>query len=173
MPPAGGEHVEHGILKTASWRQPYGPLRVSLWLEFSNVKVLGNQTNGAYSLLEIVVPPGGGPPLHVHHNEEEAFYVIEGELKVQVWDREAKASAGSFVLLPKNIPHAFRIEDSRPAKVLALLSPPGFEGYFIDYGRPAEANALPPPTDVPPDLEKMVEVAARYGSHVVGPPLSP
>ena len=80
-----------------------------LWVvdELMTLKASAEHTGGAYSLTDSVVPSGGGPPPHVHHQEHEAFWVLEGELEVQVGESTFRANAGSFVHLPKGIPHAF------------------------------------------------------------------
>ena len=133
------------------------------------VKALGSDTVGAYSLLEITAPAGGGPPLHIHTKEDEAVYIIEGEITYQIGDRSIKANAGAFVLMRKGIPHTFRVETA--AKALVILSPPGFENYFIEGGRSAEAKTLPPPPHEPTDFERLRAIAAKYGNNVLGPPL--
>ncbi len=73
--------------------------------ELMTFKASGEDTGGAYSLTDSVVPPGGGPPLHIHHREDEAFWVLEGELEVTVGETTFRAGAGSFVHLPKATPH--------------------------------------------------------------------
>lgn len=133
------------------------------------VKATAQATNGAYSLLEFTSPASSGPPLHVHTNEDEAIYVIEGEITYKIGDQTLKAGAGAFVLLPKGIPHTFRVET--PAKALTILSPPGFESYFMEAREPAKEKTLPPPPAGPPDFEKLGAIAAKLGNNVVGPPL--
>lgn len=68
-------------------------------------KAVGEETGGAYALVEIATPPQLGPPLHVHRREDEGFYVLAGEYAIQVGDRRITATSGSFAFLPRNIPH--------------------------------------------------------------------
>jgi mannose-6-phosphate isomerase-like protein (cupin superfamily) len=74
-----------------------------LWVtdELMTLKASGEDTGGAYSLADSVVPPQGGPPPHIHHREDEAFWVFEGELEVSVGESRFRAGAGSFVHLPR------------------------------------------------------------------------
>jgi hypothetical protein len=115
-----------------------------------------------FSLLEDLAAPGGGPPLHVHTREDEAFYLLDGELAVTCGDRTFSALPGSFVFLPRGMPHTFRVRGGQPARFLALFAPGGIEGLFIEGGRPATAPTPPPPTD-PPDEDELRSLAARYG----------
>ena len=135
------------------------------------VKATAASTGGAYGLLESLIAPGFSPPLHVHHREDEAFYVLEGELTMQCGDRRFRARAGAFVFLPRVVPHTVVVEGDRPARMLTLLSPGGGEGVFIDGGRPAEHDGLPPPAS--PDIELLRRVSAAYGADIVGPPIAP
>ena len=135
------------------------------------VKATAASTGGAFGLLESVIAPGFSPPLHVHHREDEAFYVLEGELTMRCGERTFRALPGSFVFLPRDVPHTFLVEGDRPARMLTLLTPGGGEGVFIDGGRPAESEGLPPVT--PPDIPALKRVSAIYGADIVGPPLSP
>ena len=89
----------------------------------------GDDTGGRLTVYEILLPPDSGPPLHVHEHEDEAFYVLEGGLKVRMGDEEHEALAGSFVFQPRGIPHTFR-SSGNGARVLLLVVPSGFEGYF-------------------------------------------
>ena len=135
------------------------------------VKATAEMTGGAFGLVESWVAPGSSPPLHVHHREDEAFWVLEGELTFRCGDRTFSAGPGSFTFLPRDVPHTFVVEGEAPAHVLTLLTPGGCERFFVDGGRPAEHEGLPPA--VPPDTEKLRPVAAEYDSEFVGPPLQP
>ncbi|HZD69223.1 MAG TPA: quercetin 2,3-dioxygenase [Actinomycetes bacterium] len=126
------------------------------------MKATSEQTGGAFALVEDLAAPGGEPPVHVHTREDEAFFLLEGELDVTCGERTLAASAGSFVLLPRGIPHTFRVQGGRPARFLALFTPGGFERFFVEGGQPAQAPT-PPPAHQPPDLSKLLELAARYG----------
>ena len=100
-----------------------------LWVTDERItfKAAGADTGGAYALTESLVPPHGGPPPHVHHREDEAFWVLEGELAVVVGERHFTAGAGSFVHLPKGILHAYQNVGPGPARFLTLMVPAGLE----------------------------------------------
>jgi quercetin dioxygenase-like cupin family protein len=125
----------------------------------------GEDTGGRLTVYEILFPPDSGPPLHVHEREDEAFYVIEGSLSVRMGDEEFEAPAGSFAFQPRGIPHTFR-SSSEGARVLLLVVPSGFEGFFHALSRPAEAMALPPPAG-PPSSEQMAQMEAALAEHGV------
>jgi quercetin dioxygenase-like cupin family protein len=76
-------------------------------------KVRGEQTNGSLTALENVIPPGQGPPLHTHANEDESWYVIEGELRFRLDVAVHRAPGGSFVFVPRGTPHCFRMSPMR------------------------------------------------------------
>jgi mannose-6-phosphate isomerase-like protein (cupin superfamily) len=135
------------------------------------IKATAESTGGGFGLLEALIAPGFSPPLHVHHREDESFYVLEGELTMKCGDRTFRATAGSFVFLPHDVPHTFVVESDQPARMLTLLTPGGGEGLFIEGGRPAEAEGLPPAT--PPDIEALKRVSSRYDTEIVGPPMAP
>jgi mannose-6-phosphate isomerase-like protein (cupin superfamily) len=135
------------------------------------VKATAEMTGGAFGLVESWVAPGSSPPLHVHHREDEAFWVLDGELTFRCGDRTFSAGPGSFTFLPRDVPHTFVVEGDTPARLLTLLTPGGCERFFVDGGRPAEHEGLPPAA--PPDIEKLRRVAAEYDSEFVGPPLQP
>jgi mannose-6-phosphate isomerase-like protein (cupin superfamily) len=135
------------------------------------VKATAANTGGAFGLLDTQLAPGFSPPLHVHHREDESFYILEGEVTMRCGDRIFRATAGAFVFLPRNVPHSFVVEGDRPARMLTLLSPGGGEGFFIDGGRPAEADGLPPAA--PPDIEALKRVSRLYDSEIIGPPMAP
>jgi len=135
------------------------------------IKATSASTGGAFGLVESLIAPGFSPPLHVHHREDESFWVLEGELTMRCGDRSFRAGPGSFVFLPRDVPHTFVVEGDVPARMLTLLTPGGGEGVFIEGGRPAEEEGLPPAG--PPDIEKLKRVSERFGAEIVGPPMAP
>ena len=137
----------------------------------ATIKATGEQTDGRYSLVEILVPEGDGV-LHVHHFEDEGFYILEGEMTFYVGDETIKARPGSFLFGPKDVPHAFRV-DSGPAKLLFIFSPAGLEGFIRESSEPARTLTIPPQPEAPPDpaeMEQLAAIAARYGGEILGPP---
>lgn len=129
----------------------------------------GDQTGGAYSLVESIVPPGGGPPPHYHTREEESFYVLEGEITFTVEDRTVVGGPGTFVQIPRGIPHAFKNAGSVQARMLVLCAPAGFEQFIAEFGTELpsrDAAALPPS---PAEIEKLLSVAPKYGIVMLPP----
>jgi mannose-6-phosphate isomerase-like protein (cupin superfamily) len=108
-------------------------------------KASGEDTGGAYSLTDSVVPPGGGPPPHIHHREDEAFRVLEGELEVLVGDNKFKAGVGSFVHLPKGVLHSYQNVGTGPARLLTLMVPTGLERFVEEVGNPGTELSSPRP----------------------------
>jgi len=122
--------------------------------------------------VEILAPSGYGSVLHVHHREDEGFWILEGELTFYVGDRTLKARPGSFLFGPKGIPHSFTV-DSGPARLLFILSPAGFEDLVRDMGEPARSPTVPPQPEAPPgeaEMQQMAAIAARHGAEILGPP---
>ncbi|SNS52056.1 Cupin domain-containing protein [Geodermatophilus saharensis] len=126
------------------------------------------QTRGAWALLEWSAPRGFGPPRHVHTAEDEAFYVLEGELVAECGERRMTAGPGDFVFLPCGVPHVF-VVSAGPLRALQLTSPAGFEDFVAEIGRPPTGPGLPEPSA--PDVPRLVEVGSRHGAGIVGPPL--
>jgi quercetin dioxygenase-like cupin family protein len=124
-------------------------------------------TGGRLAVLEQRLSPAGEPPRHVHANEDEAFYVLEGRLAASIGDDTAvSAGPGELVFLPRGVPHSLH---ARTAEVrgLVLLTPAGFEQFFAAIGQPAPASELPEPTA--PDVAAVAAAAARYGVTVLPP----
>jgi quercetin dioxygenase-like cupin family protein len=136
----------------------------------ATIKATGRETGGRYTLVEVLEPEGEEAPLHVHHNEDEGFWVLEGELTFEVGEEKIKASPWSFVFGPRDIPHRYRV-DSGPARLLFVLSPAGFEEFIYATSEPAEELILPPPPEGPPDpaeMEQLGTLARRYGCELLG-----
>lgn len=143
----------------------------SFWYNGSLLTFLATSedTQGQFALLEIVGRKGNVPPPHIHHREDEIFYLLEGEITVSVGERIIKATPGTMVFLPRNVPHSFTI-DSEEGRMLVLLTPAGFEGWFKDFSVPAPSMTLPPVAEVSySEVQRMLEVAPRYGLEFVLP----
>jgi hypothetical protein len=104
----------------------------------------------------------------VHEAEEEAFYLLEGQLQVTCGDQTWTVGAGGFVLLPRGIPHAFSVTGSAGTKLLQISSPADFEQFAAEAGEPATRLTLPPPAE--PNIPKLLEAMTKYGKRMVGAP---
>jgi mannose-6-phosphate isomerase-like protein (cupin superfamily) len=124
-------------------------------------------TAGAFDMIEELVPPGASPPRHIHHREDESFYVLAGRVAFFRGDDILAAEPGSYVWLPRGIPHTFRVEGVEPARLLEINTPAGLWRFFQEMGTPARERALPPAQ--PLDIEKLRRVAPRYGIDILGP----
>lgn len=123
----------------------------------------GAQSGGAYFILEAFVPPGGGPPPHYHEREEECFYLLEGTVTLTIGGRAVQAGPGDFVHIPRNTVHSFRNDGAIVARMLAIFSPAGMEGWFTAAYVPAPDRTTPPPPPSPEMLARMVAAAPDYG----------
>jgi quercetin dioxygenase-like cupin family protein len=118
-------------------------------------KLVGADTGGVYSLLEMTVPEAG-LPRHIHRAEEEVFYIMEGTVRVQRGEETIDAGAGSLVQVPRGTPHTFWNAGDTPARLLAIFSPAGFEGFF------AEAAQLKQEPGTPAFFHAMDGVRSRH-----------
>ena len=125
-------------------------------------------TGGLLSLIETHSPIGHGPPLHVHHDEDEAFYVIEGALEIVCGEERYEAAEGAFAFLPRGIAHTFRVVSDVPVRMLTIAVPGGLENFFRDAGMPAEHDQLAPRSD---RHREGPRISPRYGAEIVGPPI--
>jgi quercetin dioxygenase-like cupin family protein len=126
----------------------------------------------AYLLVEVEGPRGLATPLHFHEGEDEGFYVRSGKVRLVVGDLTVEGSAGSFVLAPRGVHHAF-IFASDDANLLLLLSPGSdHEHLFRAIGERAERREIPPAASGPPDFARLASTAAKHRTTIVGPPPS-
>src|SRR5437867_6148862 len=135
----------------------------------ATIKASKETTAGRVAVIEHLAPQGAGSPLHVHHREDEWFYVTEGALTFWVGGEVIEAPAGSFVYGPRDIPHTFLVS-SPQARFLLVTEPAGFEGFLRTMGQPAPSLTIPPPAAPPSDLAPLVAAAAEYGIEILGPP---
>ena len=128
------------------------------------LRATGEQTKGHYAMAEIVSTPEGFVPLHVHHREDEAFFVLEGEVTFTIGDRTIDAGPGDFAFGPRDVPHRYTVR-TPSARMLMVFSPAGFEGFIRETSEPLDRPAPRLVQDV--DIERVLEAAARYGAEVL------
>jgi quercetin dioxygenase-like cupin family protein len=132
------------------------------------VKASGAETGGALSQLEIDDPIGTAPPLHIHHGEDETFYVLEGTVTVFAGEDRIDLGPGDYGFVPRGVVHAYLVTSER-ARMLVTFSPSGFEEVFMRFGEPAGDGPAPEDAVMPPPVE-LARLLAPYGCEIVGPP---
>ncbi len=118
-------------------------------------RVKSSETNGVFSVIELMTEPGQGVSPHVHLHEDELVYIIDGELEVTLGDQKMNASTGIMALLPRGIPHGFTNVGKRPSRLLDVILPGKFDNYFVELGKLYRAGE--------PSSEKLDKLAQRYG----------
>ena len=140
------------------------------WLgELAIIHATGKETNGQYCIVELYATKEGIPPPHIHHLEDESFYVIDGEFTISVGDKTYKAKSGDFVLAPKDIQHSYTVDSPGHARILMICSPSGFEDCVRAMSTPATSLVPPEPETVEINYEKIMNIAAQYGIEFVEP----
>jgi mannose-6-phosphate isomerase-like protein (cupin superfamily) len=150
------------------------PPQEQLWFldTLVTVRVAHQRDSDDISILESLAPYGDGPPLHIHHHEDEAFHVLDGELLVRVGDEQLSVGAGETLLAPRGIPHTYRVTSRHGTRWLIITSG-GFERFVRALSRPAERPEAPSPAG-PPTPEQaaaLALIARRHGIELIGPPL--
>ncbi len=164
---AKGEEGETGVTHV-----PPGEGR-SLWVlgELVTHKTARDQTGGAYSLFEVTTQPGEGPPPHVHHREDESFYVLEGEYEFFSGEGIIQVGAGSLLCVPRGALHAHKNVGEGVGRLLATQTPGGlYERFFEEVGEEVDGHdGGPPAFDDQPDARTVMEVAAAHGIEIPRP----
>ena len=134
-----------------------------------SVKIEGRHTGGRLYQVHVVERRGSGPPLHIHHNADETFYVVAGELLVFVGDERVEAGPGDFVFGPQGVPHGY-VARSDQAEFLATFAPATMDRFFEELGGVPVVPGEPAPAASYPDPEEFARAAASWGVEIVGPP---
>ena len=108
------------------------------WGNLAVIKATGAETSGALAVVEVTLRAESMAPPHVHHREDETFYLIEGEITFTIGDDRIEARAGDLVVAPRDVPHRFRAGPDG-ARMLILLAPAGLEGLVRETSVPATA----------------------------------
>ena len=135
-----------------------------------NLLATGKETNNAFFQFEAIVPQGGGPPPHVHSREDESFYVVSGSLEMLMGDKTYQVKRGDFVYIPRGTVHRFKNVGGDTAVQLVTFVPAGMEGFFQEaFPEVTDRTAAPPPV-TEELIQKMNEVAPKYGVVMMPPP---
>ena len=124
------------------------------------------------AILEVTVAPGGGAPLHVHDDLDDSFYLLDGQLAMRCGEHTFLAKPGDYVVLPKGIPHTFRVAGDQPARMLQVHQDDSFLRFIQAVGIPAATRTVPTTTQLSIPFEDMPRIAAETGQPVIGPPMS-
>ncbi len=135
------------------------------------IVISGDQTNGEYAVIDMVVPPGGGPGPHAHADFQESFHILEGEVEVISEEGRYTAVTGAFVNIPKGgIVHSFKNKSDKAARLWCVVVPAGLEAFFMEIGKPlAQGEFLPPQPPSPEDMARLVAIGERYGQKFYPP----
>jgi quercetin dioxygenase-like cupin family protein len=123
------------------------------------IKATAADTGGQISIVEVTEHPGAEAPLHVHHRDDEGFWILDGEVTFEVGDQVIEASAGDYVFGPRDIPHRFTVGE-RGCRMLFIMVPGGFEDLVRATSEPAASRTLPPPPEEEPSAEEMERMKA-------------
>ncbi len=130
-------------------------------------KATAADTGGQMSIVEVTEPPGTEAPLHVHHREDEGFWILEGDVTIEVGTATFELHAGDYAFGPRDIPHRYTV-GAAGCRMLFILTPGGFEDLVTGMSEPAGSRTLPPPPEGPPDMERIAAVAAAHGAELLG-----
>jgi mannose-6-phosphate isomerase-like protein (cupin superfamily) len=140
----------------------------------ATIKVGGGDSAAGMSAVEFTVPRSFGPPLHLHREEDELMYVIEGRVRLDIGDDSVFAETGTVVSLPHGVPHVFQVE-SETARFLTVTAgrsaAPGFDVFVRALGVPTDLAEQPAPVEIDPG--HVAAVCADHGIEVLGPPPAP
>jgi quercetin dioxygenase-like cupin family protein len=140
------------------------------WSDLVFIHVSGDETDERFSLVEFLMPPEDMTPLHVHRRDSQTTYVLEGEVTIWLPDGVHVLGPGDCIHQPSGVPQTERVTSARPARVLDVGSPAGFERFVAAAGEPATALTLPPADRPSPDLERFTAIAVEHGIELLGPP---
>ena len=130
------------------------------------IKASAADTGGQMTIVEVTEPPGAEAPLHVHHNEDEAFWVLDGDATFEIGETTIEARGGDYAFGPRHIPHRYSVGDAG-CRMLFILTPGGFENLVTAMSEPAGARTLPPPSIEEPDMADIKAIAEAHGAEIL------
>lgn len=143
------------------------------WWFLGTLAVLRNPNGSprAPAVIELTVPPGGSPPRHVHHELEDSFLLLDGEMVVRCAEQTIVAKPGTYVVVPLGVEHTFRVTSPGPARMLLVHGDDSFLQLIEAAGTPTSELRLPPEGEFDVDLDTLIRLNEEHDSHIVGPPL--
>lgn len=126
------------------------------------IRIHGRDTNGTVSVVESHDLPDGGPPLHIHQREDETFQILEGEYEWTVADKKFIAKKGATIFAPRGIPHTYRYLGQTPGRLMCVITPSGFEGFFEEIGAMSPLEQQ--------DIPRVMVIAEQFGLEILPPP---
>ena len=129
------------------------------------VKAGGEQTRHGFTLIEVTTPPRFVVPPHIHEDEEEAFYILEGQLRVTCGGDTSTLGPGDFVMMPRGIPHTCSTLGDARVRLLQITAPAGFERFILDGGEPAAEPTVPPPGEA--NVARILRAMAKHRKQMV------
>ncbi|MBF4473769.1 cupin domain-containing protein [Flavobacterium sp. HJJ] len=138
---------------------------ISVVGDLYRIVISGNETNGAYAMIDMQVPPGGGPPPHSHSNFHESFLVIDGEVEFKTETGKYTAKKGDFINVPVGgAVHSFKNISNKIAHLVCTVVPAGLDEFFKEIGKPVQAGEFLPNKHLNEDeLNQLVKIAEKYG----------
>ena len=135
------------------------------------IVISGKETQGAYAVIEMLIPPNGGPGPHAHADFQESFYVLDGAVEVKTEDGTYTAGKGSFLNIPLGgLVHCFKNKTDQVAHLWCVVVPAGLEDFFEEVGKPAPFGTfVPPPPMDPETLKKIQAIAEKHGQQLFPP----
>lgn len=130
------------------------------------IKATAADTGGQFTLVEVTCPPGYQGVRHIHHKEDEGFWLLEGQMDLEVEGQHTKMQAGDYAFGPRNVPHSFSAGDAG-CRVLFLLTPGGFEKLIMATSEPAKARTTPPHSDEMPDFARLQAIVGQFGGEIL------
>jgi quercetin dioxygenase-like cupin family protein len=130
----------------------------------AEIKATAADTGGQMTIVEVTEHPGAEAPLHVHHRDDEGFWILEGDVTFEVGDATIQAGAGDYVFGPRDIPHRFRVGD-QGCRMLFILVPGGIEDVIRATSEPAASRTLPLPPEAEPAPEEIEGLKAIVKEH--------
>lgn len=146
--------------------QPFGPSEDFTWKH-------RGASDGSMDFGELSVESDAGVPEHIHHNHDEAYYILEGTYQFRLGGELAEAPAGAFVFIPRATPHSWSNVGGQAGRMLIMFTPGGMTGYFEELAPllPELVAGLPDMSSVAPTtLGRATEIMRRYGFELIGPP---
>ena len=134
--------------------------------QLAEIKATAADTAGQFTLVEVTCPPGYRGLRHVHHKEDEAFWLVEGDMVLEIGGTPIQMHPGDYAFGPRNIPHSFSAGEAG-CRVLFILTPGGFEKLIMATSEPAGARTVPPPSDEMPDFARLQQIVAPFGGEIL------